>query len=221
VRCAATDASREAAARVTKNAFSDLRTATDFATWAKAKFSQGEFKDAVRAYAEAVRLAPNDAELRLDYAVALFYENRHRPISDIQNQLWAAYKLINPQMDKSLVTRIYDDLMYNLLFDTSNAGYERAIQIGEEYVRNANYPASSKIWLFLACAYGQQYQALKKNDKTAELERIKNRAAECVRQCLKLDESSRALIESLLKGDDEDDDLKGFDDADFRSKVGL
>jgi hypothetical protein len=153
----------------------------------------------------------------------LFYENRDRPIIDVQIQLFAAYKLINPQMNKSLVTRIYDNLMYNLLFDTSNAGYERASQIGEEYMRNANYPPFSKIWLFLACAYGQKYQAVKKVGSILdpELQRIENRAAECVQECLKLEPSNRELIESLLKGDGQDDDLKGFDNAAFRSKAGL
>ena len=232
----ATDASVKAANRlVTKNSFSDLVTATDFATWAKAKFSQGEFKDAVRAYAEAVRLSPDDAELRLNYAIALYYEKPHRPIRDIQDQLWAAYNRINRGMNKDLIKRIYTDLMFNLLYDTANAGYERAVKLGEEYVTNSDYPPSSEIWLYLACAYGQKYQALEKASKgtSTELEHLKNRAAECVRKSLILDPGKRQLVESLLKPPklswrekllnraDWDDDLQRFNDPDFRSKAGL
>jgi hypothetical protein len=55
----------------------------------------------------------------------------------------------------------------------------------------------------------------------AELARIEDRAAVCAKECLNLDPSNRQLIETLLRGDTEDDDLKGFNNATFRSKAGL
>jgi hypothetical protein len=153
------------------------------------------------------------------------FDNISRPNSEIQNQLFAAYKLIKPQMRQDLVERTYTELLYNLLYDITNAGYEQAIHIGEEYVKNANYRPSSSIWLYLACAYGQQYQVLKTNDRTSpsKLIAIKDRAAECVRESFRLDsrESNRNLIETLLNGEGGDDDLKEFNDNDFRATVGL
>jgi len=236
VRDRATGASTEAAQRIVTKNFSELETAKSFAAWAEAKLSLGEFKDAVRGYAEAVRRAPEDAESRLNYAVALFYENPQRPIRDIQEQLWAAYKLISSGMNKDLVRRIYTDLMFNLLYDTTHEGYEHAVKLGEEYVANPDYPHSSEIWLYLACAYGQKYKA-HQGISPETLASIKQRAAHCVRESLNLDPGKRVLIESLLrppkpdwmerlitlfnKRVEQDDDLQVFDDTNFRSAAGL
>jgi hypothetical protein len=65
-------AASDVAKRISKLDISALHTWREYAAWAKAKSALGQHDDAIRGYQQAVQLYPESAELRLDFAVALF-----------------------------------------------------------------------------------------------------------------------------------------------------
>jgi len=99
-------------------------------------------------------------------------------------------------------------------------GYERAIKLGEAFLRavsDANY----RVWLYLACAYGQQYSSLKEERaiSTAQLEAVKKQALAACERTLYLNPSEyEALIALWDKGaSPQEDDLVVFgEDKDFQ-----
>ena len=69
-------AAADVAGRISKLDISALHTWREFAAWAKAKSALCQHDDAILGYEKAVQLYPESAELRLEFAVALFLAER-------------------------------------------------------------------------------------------------------------------------------------------------
>ncbi len=208
----------------------ELNDPIQIVAWAKAKIHAGEVAQAVLGFNKAVQLAPKDPGIALDYALAPLPGDTPE---EKCRRLLKAYELVDATTSPALKAQIYNALTYRALYRTDSKGFEDAIKFGEEYVRNYSTDQSSGgILVNLACGYGQQLRELKKilnptDDEKAAMKKARERALECARKAIELDERwkerlnllwnphhSLKLASPALKSED---DLEVFaDDGEFR-----
>jgi len=223
-----------AAKQVVGQSLDQLTTKEDITIWARVQLSQGNYESAVSGYAKAVALAPDDIELRLEYATALFYAKSQT--TQVRDQLMAAYNLMKaaPNVSQDVKRKVYRSITYHFLFQPPPEGFSKTIQFGEEYINApANQPiVSGAIWVNLASAYGQKFRWLTENresisDAATQLQQARDAALNAVRKALEIDPKwKQKLTELLLKNqpgkDPNENDLEVFErDNDFRTALGL
>ena len=155
----------QAAKQVVGQTLDQLTTQEDIAIWAKAQLSQGNYDSAVNGYAKAVALSPDDIQLHLEYAAALYYAKRHA--TQVRDQLMEAYNRMKaaPNVSQDIKRKVYRSITYHFLFQPPPEGFTKTIQFGREYVNDpTNQPiVSGAIWVNLASAYGQEARWLTEN----------------------------------------------------------
>jgi tetratricopeptide (TPR) repeat protein len=214
--------------KVTARSLSDLSSPEDVARWAKAQFSEANYPEAVRGYRRAVRLNPDDPDLRREYAAALFRIGEGG--SAVREQLLDAYTRVrnNPGTDPEVKENVYRDLLFQSLYTSPPMGFTDAIRYGEEYFANQSNIESGAIAINLASAYGQQHRWLREQGAAPELlAEAREKALKYVRRAIAANEKWRERARELLQKnhpakDPQDDDLEDFEaDAEFRDAVGL
>jgi hypothetical protein len=118
-------------------------------------------------------------------------------------------------------------LMFAALHDDPPVGFEEALRLGG-LLRDDPVVQSDKerrAWLetYRAAALGQKYSFEKRNgaDRPA-LDPIRDAALEAVRSAVADDPEMESIIQDMLEGRNEDDDLVAFrDNPDFREAAGL
>ncbi|HEY5373464.1 MAG TPA: hypothetical protein VIK01_07240 [Polyangiaceae bacterium] len=189
-----------------------LSGADDLAMWAKAQLGSGNAKQAVVGYAEAVRVAPERADLRVEQASAL--KKAGEPRDRILRALEAAY--VSATQDPRAKRRAAEGLILNYLYLPPPTGYSRAIELGEGYTAQ-KLPFSAQLYLYLGAAYGQKYayeQGVPEDTRNA----TRSQALENLKQAVALDATLSGLIASMLDGEHGDDDLVSFkNDPEFRA----
>jgi tetratricopeptide (TPR) repeat protein len=227
-------AAAQASSQVVNRPLDELTSKEDVLIWAKAQLSQGNYDSAVNGYAKAAALAPDDIELRLEYAVALYYAKR--PVTQVRDQIQKAYDLMKgtPGVSQDIKRKVYRELTYHLLFQPPPAGFSEAIRYGEEYVNDpANQPiVSGAVPTNLAAAYGQKARWLVKHrevvsDFDSEFKRARDAALNAVRQAIQIDKKWKDKLTELLQknypGKDKgENDLEIFEnDNEFRAALDL
>ncbi len=221
-----TGVAKEAARRLVGSPMGRLSDPKDLSVWAKAQLDQGNPVKAVQGYKKAVERSPENAQLRYEFAVALFFAGEREAARD---QLLEAYRRIVTQHYSGLKESVCNALIYQSLYREPPEGFQEAIKYGEEYVRDSQNLPSGAIWVNLAAAYGQKMTWLKTNDPSNEGESNKTRtlALNAVKKALEIDaawgERLRMLLEKNYPNKDpEENDLEVFEqDGDFRMALEL
>jgi hypothetical protein len=184
----------------------------------------GDTPRAVQAAKIAVEKNPGEARAHLNYAIALY---RSDPSSDIVKiELEKAHGIVTRNADAAITEDICNSIVYFYLYVLPPEGFTKAIEYGEDYLKN-NTPSRASIWINLACAYAQQYAYMQSSDSTSDpkqLEPVKNKAFQAVQNALSMSPKTAARFRQLATGrpDPEDDDLKVFaSDEQFRRMIGL
>jgi tetratricopeptide (TPR) repeat protein len=221
------DAAKNAATKIDRYSFEDLKTKENLVNWAQAKLIKGEFTDALRAYEKAIDLAPNDVDLRLNYANLLSMAGRSK--EDVITELIGALRNVTSQTDRKTVGIIYAFLTYYSLYLPSPRGFEQAIRYGEEYVSDPHNQESASVCLNIACGYGQQYawwqnpSRLENPNSQQIRDRSRSEALTALERAVEADPDVRPRIRQLMEGTpDGDNDLNPFlNDKDFRTMAGM
>ncbi len=222
---------QQAAAKILGLPLDQLTDVTDITVWAKAQFAGGSYDKAVAGFQKAVLAAPNDVQLRLEFANALFRAN-HDP-GRIEAQLLEAYRLVrtSTEIDPATKMKVYRALTYHYLFQPPPGGYMSAIKYGLEYLADPDSEKikSGGILVNLACAYGQDYKFLIAQGESKDSEKARetrNEALMYVELALQVDPKWRERLQQLLRTDITKpqglNDLEVFEkDPEFRSVLGL
>ena len=139
-----------------------------------------------------------------------------------------ALQAITPSTSNEQKRSVYEGIVFNSLYEDAPRGFQRAIEYAQKYIsEQPDYP-SSKIWAFLAAAYGQQYKYERDTNKAGHdvLDPIKEKALQAIRRALAIDPQVKALIKMMWDPKDpakspEDDDLEVFYDMpEFKTLLG-
>lgn len=159
---------KSAAEQVIATPLSTISTASGFTVWARAQLKLGNFEQAVNGYQKALAMDSADAQLRFEYALALYYAGADEQV--ILQKLIDAQKSIQGTTDETLKRQIYEWLTFMALYVDPPSGYETAIKYCEDYIRSSTFK-SGRIFVHLAAAYGQKAKDLQANNKTFDTER--------------------------------------------------
>ena len=133
----------------------DLRTAPEFALWAKAKSMLGQVEEALTGYEKAVAQCDCDPALLLDYAVALHAAGQS---SAVLPRLEDAYEHLSDATPIDTRKNIYKSLTFQLLYQPE--GFERVIPLVaeyEQYRQKHGGPASGGLYVNEACARARKF----------------------------------------------------------------
>jgi hypothetical protein len=135
---------------------------------------------------------------------------------------------VGPTTPPDVKMNIYAGLTYNYLYLPPPRGFQKAIQYGEAYNQQEPSNPSTRIWAYLAAAYGQQYKWEQDHDKRdAVLKSARSSALKAIQTALSLDQRIKPLLKALWDPNDpakersQEDDLEVFyDDLDFKKLLG-
>ena len=222
---------QQAAAKILGLPLDQLTDVTDITIWAKAQFSAGSYEKAVAGFQKAVLAAPNDVQMRLEFANALF-KAEHNP-KEVEAQLLEAYRLVRTSSEIDAVTKmkVYRALTYHYLFQPLPDGYTNAIKYGLEYLADPDSERirSGGILINLACAHGQQFKWLIGQGEPMDSKKakdVRNEALRYVELAQRVDLKWRGRLQQLLRTDITKpqglNDLEVFEkDREFRDALGL
>jgi hypothetical protein len=141
--------------------------------------------------------------------------------------LETAINSIGPDTPPETKLLYFERLTYTALYEPEPTGFLKAIGYAKRYLREEPQHASGRLFVNLACAYGQQYSWERKHDnRTQVLEEIRQSALDAVREALRLDQGSKNVLKLVWdpkasKMSDEENDLEGFyEDAEFQALLG-
>ncbi len=230
-----TGAAKEAAEQIVSVTLSSLSTPGDIALWAKAQLSTGNYAKAVEGYRQAGAKSPDDIQLRLEYAAALYYARA--PIGQALKQLEQAERIVRvvPEIDRELKKKVYRAITFQYLFANPPESFNKTIDYARGYIEDTD-PAkipSGAVYVNLAAAYGQKWKWLAEHEpagltKQTALDETRTAALDAIKEALKLDKNDfwkkrlQILLQKNIEKSPLDDDLEVFeDDADFRTILGL
>jgi hypothetical protein len=105
----------------------------------------------------------------------------------------------------------------NALYEPPPDGFTKAINIGENLLKQADMQKNVSLHVWLACAYGQQYGYAKAHGAPEEeLKSIKEKVLHEIAPALSIDPGTRELFRTLWKPppNSDDNDLASFDPDD-------
>jgi hypothetical protein len=161
-------------------------------------------------------------------------EEMHEALREAGEQTRQAVSKVSERTDNvvksvselaSLVdSRLAENQLISLLYVPPPGGFQEAIVRGEAYARRLADAASATLWVYLACAYGQQYRwQLEHSARQEELQATRTQALNAVKTALARDPSMQAWLSGLFRppAGSGDDDLVPFQgDPEFESLVG-
>ncbi|MBI1741967.1 hypothetical protein HYR54_02745 [Candidatus Acetothermia bacterium] len=120
----------------------------------------------------------------------------------------------------------FEGLIHAFLYQPKPGGFERALEKAEEYNDRFGPTSSERVWEYLACAYGQQYDYLSrapKLDDTA-LKLARDKALEAVQHALQINSEMKTVLKGLWDPQQakpsEDDLVVFFGDDEFKKLLG-
>jgi tetratricopeptide (TPR) repeat protein len=139
-----------------------------------------------------------------------------------------ALNQITPDTPKDVERRIYENLVYNYLYEPAPTGFQKAIEYGRAYIEQEPDSPSARIWAYLAAAYGQQYSWEVGHEKRqAVLDTSKRSALESIEKAVKIEPKMKSLLRTMwdptdpTKEPSEENDLEVFySDEDFKKLLG-
>ncbi len=199
-------------------------SAEGLAAWARVQFDNGQYQDAITAYAAAVKLSPSDPRLRYAYAIALKYGQR--PTAEYWQQLEESRQLVRSNPDPDLRRQVYVSYTFNALYLDPPTGFERSRDAAIEYVASSQNLPSGDVWFNLACAYGQEYAHETRRTATPDptrLDELRAKSLEALKRALEINPQLIPRAQEMLQGRSrEDDDLNPFaGDPAFRAAANL
>jgi hypothetical protein len=173
------------------------------------------------AFVSADRFASADLARKEQFAQGLTEAGAyHKAISTLE----AALAEIGPRTSIDVKRDIYEGLLYNYLYVEPPEGFQKAIQYGRTYNEQEPATPSTKIWAYLAAAYGQQYKWEQDHGKNKDvLDSARKNALDAIDRSLKLEPKMKSLLRSMWDPTDptkersQEDDLEVFyTDTDFQ-----
>jgi len=211
------------ATKITSQAnLSQLTTADDLATWARAQATLGNWASACDAYQRAIELRPDDPRLLEDYATALF-NNRAAP-----DRIASVYqRALVLESDKSSKARILANIALAYLYDPGK--YNTALQYLDQVLDDPSMPKEPIYYFWRACANGQKWEALSKSGKSPEnLQYLQDAIMKDTQVALQLDPNLKRSFRwvadpNYRPKDPTDNDLEAFAVAtpEFRTLIGM
>ncbi len=115
----------------------------------------------------------------------------------------------------------YEGLMNAYLYQPKPQGFRKVIRLFEQYSKRFGQPRHSRVWVYIAAAYGQQYAWMRtveqKQTDSADLQQIVQKIVESVNSAVASDADSLKLLQSLAdEGYDADLLLASRESADVR-----
>jgi hypothetical protein len=137
----------------------------------------------------------------------------------------AAVKRVSSSTPKSVRDDAFEGAIFNALYETAPAGFEKAIKLGREYLDLERDEPRGRILAYLAAAYGQKYafhRASQPSDP-AQLEDARTNALRLTEKAIERDATTKDLLRRLWNPSSPgrfpgDDDLEVFfreQDQDF------
>lgn len=234
---------REVAKKLSALSLADLHSVREFSMWAKAKAMLEQYDDALKGYEKAVAECDCDPAMLLDYAVALHAANKP---AEALARLRVAHEQLSRGTDPNTRRNVYKSLTFELLRQADN--YDRVIQLVDEFESGrSDSPASGGLYVNKACAYGQKFLWLAKQNHLVEnpagkaikvkpeispnspwpteLEEARQNALNAVKRAIAVDASWRKPLQRLLQPEDRTQAGLGLEVferfVDFRTAVGL
>ena len=209
---------RGAAAQLAAMPLAEVAEDADQLTaWARAKFEEEHYAEALQGFARAIRLNPNSPRIHYLNALALKYSRA--PQADVVGELEAALRLIERGEEPAMRLRVYISYTFNALFLPPPDGFRRARKAAEDFLKDADGGRQPEILVNLACALGQEHAFRTDPAVKADL-RVQCLAA--IRRTLEIDPAWKRRFIELLNGEGDDNDLASFrGDAEFRTLLGL
>lgn len=174
--------------------------------------------------ASAFSIADDAAERLSSQEEKAFDLTQKRAYTSAANQYLNARDQITPDTPPAQRQRIYEGLVYTLLYVPPPDGYLQAQKYALEYINDSVNPPSARVWTYLAAAYGQEYtDRRERGENAAELKPVRDKALDAVKEALRLEPRLKSLLRSLwdpadpTKASKEEDDLEVFrDDEEFK-----
>lgn len=200
-----------------------VQSPESLAAWARAKFANGEYADAIKGYRQALSLAPADPRLRGAYATALKYGGR--PSTEYMAEFERALGIARVSGDPGARQVVYTMYTFHALYLDPPDGYQRALAAAQEYLDDPKNPQSGDVLFNLACAYGQKYKDTLRgaDDSEKAAGEVRSRALQALSKALQINPGLRTRAQEMLSGHDpNDDDLAVFGAIpEFRQVAGL
>lgn len=182
-----------------------LSTPKEIAAWGAAQARSGNLTAAKTALEEAHKADSGDAGIR--------------------QQLATVYTALRQHADADRLTPENADTeiaIYNALYEKD--GYQKAIDIGERLIKKPGADRNATLHVWLACAYGQKYKAVKQlNGADPALAELKSLVLREIDAAIAAAPSSRELLRATWKPapGEMDNDLTGFapDDPDLTARL--
>ncbi len=149
---------KKVAQKVLELPLEDLGSWRDIRVWAKAQLAEGKWREAGDAYARALEMVPNDAELRLGYAIVLGQSAAQKSL--VLGQLELARDSVMPASHPDLRKNVFKSLTYAQLFLKRPESFQKVLESSREYFTQKSSPLSAGILFNVACAYGQAHRWL-------------------------------------------------------------
>jgi hypothetical protein len=181
-----------------------LNTPLQMGAWGAAQARAGNLRLAQTALENAVGIQPYDRGLK--------------------EQLAKVYTLLGKRTEADHLVRDYpmtEIAVLNALYEAPPDGFTKAINIGENLLKQGDMQKNVSLCVWLACAYGQQYGYVKAHGASEEeLKSIKGKVLQEIAAALSIDPGTRELFRTLWKPppNSEDNDLASFepDDPDLK-----
>lgn len=97
----------------------------------------------------------------------------------------------------------YEGLMNAYLYQPKPLGFRKVVRLFEQYTKRFGEPRHSRVWVYLAAAYGQQYAWIRtvenKPAYSADLQATVDGAKQAINSALASDSDALELLQSLTK----------------------
>jgi tetratricopeptide (TPR) repeat protein len=191
-----------------------LRNNIERRAWAKAQVisGTGNLDGAVEAYRQVVAGSP-DPVLVFEFADLLDHAGRSAEAQNFREQAAKLLREGGELAPEQIIQKVFRALY-------RKGGYAEAIELGEPLAQRV---LDVRLWVYLACAYGQKHADLKERGASAdELGLARGRALYCVKQALGLDSTWLRTLRALwdpnaIRPGDDDDLVTFYDDPEFRA----
>ncbi|OGT82920.1 MAG: hypothetical protein A3H91_12235 [Gammaproteobacteria bacterium RIFCSPLOWO2_02_FULL_61_13] len=173
-----------------------LSTPRQIAAWAAAAARSGNLLQAQAGFEDALRLDPTNNEVKQQLATIYTALGKVSEANRLMSTL--------PNSDLGVL---------NALYEPRPRGFQRAISIGEELLKQKNQEGNANLRVWMACAYGQQHAFQKSTGGSSqELAATREKIISEVENAIKADPTTKDLLRSLWQPEPgaEDTDLESL-----------
>lgn len=183
------DELKKADAEMLSRSLTDLKTPEERAAYANAAARQGKKELAIDIMTDLVKERPHDQKILSDYAGVLALLGDPR-VEDVL----ATIRTTDPAAEADAQDKVNIAILRSGLYD---GGYEASIDAGEALLGRPIAERDAWIHLWLACAYGQRYRALKASGSAPALKATHDRVLAEVKKTLAIDPALKDFVATL------------------------